>query len=132
MALDVGLKSDDGGDDPLDRGVVVSLPFAYYSFLMEYFARFTAQTGTGIDHYDDAYVSGDDLKVLEEQVVLALAQAAQQPDVWDEWVGFETGPRRADLYEKIERRDLLAELQTLRRLIQRAASQDKVLMFFGD
>ena len=65
MALDIGIKALDGQSDPLERDVVASLPFSNMSFLIEYFDRFTTETGIHIDPYDDAEVSGDALLSIE-------------------------------------------------------------------
>lgn len=132
MALDIGLESTEGGTDPLDRGLVVSLEPGEMAFLYETFQTFHARTELVILPFEDTRVSGEDLKTFERLLLETMPVVESRPDQWDEFTEVQYHPQEVKVYSTLCRSELLQKLSRLVELTRTAMARQRVLFFYGD
>ncbi len=91
------------------------------------------ETGELLDLYDDAEFFDGNLLILKrfiEQEITKLNSRAEE-----EWVvntGIQFQPDHRELYETLNKRDLIEKLQKLMRMINRAVDEDEGIVSIGD
>ena len=132
MALDIGLESIEGGTDPLDRTLIVSLEAGEMAFLYDPFQTFFAKTGLVIEPYEDTRISGENLKIFERLLLETMRVVESRPEQWEEFTELQYHPQEVKIYTTLFRSGLLQKLNGLVELTRAANTAQRVLFFYGD
>jgi len=104
----------------------------YYSFLRPLFERLREECGKTIDPYADATFTRDDFPRLRRLLDEAVVTAGQQPKAWKVHAGTQVRPTRKELYQTLQRDDLIKIISTLRNMVDVADELGGVLECIGD
>ena len=112
--------------------ILLQLEEPHYWHLYPTFLRLHSQTGRLIDLYESATFAGPDLVALLETIAEARTQVETHPPSWDVHVGTRTHPDRRELYETIQRDEILTALDIWREIARRAPRQGRAVFCRGD
>jgi len=138
MALDIGLESTTGTDDPLDRKLVVSLEEGELAFMFEAIEEFRLQTGIEIIQYDDVRLQEEQLRLFEQLLIKIIDEVKRKPNQWEELFAFEMPSpsqkrqKPREYYAALFKSEFLKKLKNLLQLTREAYDYQRVLFFFGD
>jgi hypothetical protein len=141
MSLEIGLAGSRPGP-PSAAGPIASFDDdengGYYWFLYPLFEQLAEKTGQMIDLYGDAEFRGDALQSLRQTLHEACRLVGDQPAQWSVFVGTQTMPNAPkpppprDIFKDVERSKLLALLDLMLTIVDRASSSGMAVVCFGD
>lgn len=127
MGLDVGMARD--------GAVQYRLSFVdegYDWFLHPLFAALAERIGIYIDLYGDASFHPGNINHLERLIVDARAFAQDQPETWQVSIGRQSVPIEREIYREVDKRVLLAKLDSLSDLVREVKETSASLVFLGE
>ncbi|RYF27924.1 MAG: hypothetical protein EOO33_02730 [Comamonadaceae bacterium] len=129
MPLDIGFLRQDGTHDcrlQLQND-------GCYWFLHPWFVRVQETTGRYVDLYGDAqFHESNGLSALAHAISQARTAAGTQPREWRVHTGTQLKPVPQELYDTVQRAELLKTIERFQALVEEAKSRGATLYFWGD